>query len=99
MSATPEQPSLVSISVRVRRTITQDAYVSVLVRDAVMKVDEDGAARLDPDRIFARAVELGGHPDAEWRTESTTVAVHPTQSPPPAERAALREVDMLEEEG
>lgn len=78
-----------SVSVRIRRTILEEAHVLVLVpvTDAVVTDDH-----LDGAKIFAAAVQIG-HDDAHvWRREgSPTVEIHPLQTPPPhlAARPAL----------
>ena len=70
-----------SISVRLQRTTVEEAYVSVPVTDVVMREpDEDGTVRLDPQKVFAAAVELGA--EADWLAEERQVGVHPVQKAP-----------------
>jgi hypothetical protein len=70
--------------VRLRRTVVQERFVSVPVTDAVMadERDADGTTHLDPEKLWAVAVELGSD-DADWVTEESTVEPHPIQKPPP----------------
>ncbi|MFG2692974.1 hypothetical protein [Kitasatospora sp. NPDC048407] len=71
-----------SISVRLRRTTVEEAYVSVPVTDAVMQdePDADGSQHLDAAKVFAVALELGA--SAEWLPEDGRVVVHPIQKAP-----------------
>lgn len=73
-----------SISVRLRRVISQEGYVLVPVDDAVMQAipDADGTYRLDPDKVFAEAVRLGESLDT-WQAEEEQIIVHPIQKSPP----------------
>lgn len=71
-----------SISVRLRRTIHQSLHVSVPVTNEVMSQQPDGSARLDPDKVFARATEIGATEHHEWTVEDDLVKVHPNQTPP-----------------
>lgn len=67
---------------RVQRTTVEQAYVSVPVTDAVMQDEPaaDGSYRLDGEKLFAAAVELG-RGVATWQLEEREVAVHPIQGP------------------
>ncbi|MFC9817347.1 hypothetical protein ACFVJM_35445 [Streptomyces virginiae] len=73
-----------SISVRLQRTTVEEAYVSVPVTDAVMQREpaDDGSwsYRLDTDKLFAAAVELGN--EADWLSEGQQTVVHPIQKAP-----------------
>jgi hypothetical protein len=71
-----------SISVRLQRTIHQSLHVSVPVTGEVMSQHPDGTERLDPDKVFARATELGAADHHEWTVEDDLVGVHPIQTPP-----------------
>ncbi len=66
-----------SISVRLRRVITEEAYVKVPVTDELIV---DG--HLDGQKVFAEAVRLGGAASTGWHPESYDVLVHPVQQPP-----------------
>ena len=71
-----------SISVRLQRTTVEESYVSVPVTDAVMQEEpaEDGSYRIDTEKLFAAAVELGS--EADWLSEEQRVVVHPIQKAP-----------------
>jgi hypothetical protein len=71
-----------SISVRLQRTTVEESYVSVPVTDAVMQEEptEDGSYRLDTDKLFAAAIELGN--GADWLPEDQQVVLHPVQKAP-----------------
>jgi hypothetical protein len=75
-----------SIRLRLRRTIIQDAYVSVPVTDAVTRQDEDGEWRVDGEAVFAAGVELGNDARVEWKTEEETTEAHPMQTRMPDDR-------------
>jgi hypothetical protein len=73
-----------SISVRLRRTVVEERYVSVPVTEAVLQdqPDEDGSLRLDGQKVFEEALRLGAD-EQDWLPEDRTVEVHPIQQPPP----------------
>ncbi|EPD68820.1 hypothetical protein [Streptomyces sp. HGB0020] len=72
-----------SVSVRLRRTVVEERYVSVPITEALLQSDpdEDGARRLDPDKLVAAAIRLG-QDDADWRPEGREVTMHPIQKAP-----------------
>lgn len=71
-----------SISVRLRRTVVEERYVSVPVTEVVLQDHEDGSLRLDGRKVFEEAVRLGAD-DQDWLQEDRTVEIHPIQQPPP----------------
>jgi hypothetical protein len=77
-----------SILFHLRRTVCEEAYVSVPVTDAVMKKEPeaDGTYRLDFEALVAAAVRISAHPKVEWRTESAATEMHPVQQPLPEDR-------------
>lgn len=88
-----------SISVRLQRTTVEEAYVSVPVTDAVMLREpaDDGSFRLDTDKLFAAAVELGS--EADWLSEGQRTVVHPIQKAPDRADEAERGRTRLNETG
>ena len=72
-----------SVSFRLRRTVVEERYVSVLITDAVMAAepDEDGARHLDSAKLVAAAIQLG-QDDADWLLEEREVTLHPIQTAP-----------------
>lgn len=71
-----------SIAVRLRRTVTEEAYVSVPVSDEVMspEPDENGNYHLDGDKVMEAAVNLGSDPKTHWKIEGKPVIEpHPIQ--------------------
>ena len=67
---------------RLRRTVTEEAYVSVLVSDELMnpEPDENGNYHLDADKVVQAAVNLGSDPKTHWTIEGKPViAPHPIQ--------------------
>jgi hypothetical protein len=77
-----------SVSFRLRRVTTEEAYVYVPVTDDVMTFDGT-ASRLDVDKLAAAAVELGR--EAEWLPEALNVGLHPIQKPAPEDRPPWKE--------
>jgi hypothetical protein len=80
----PPDPTY-SIVVRVRRVITQDAYVRVPVTDAVVAadLDADGHQHLDGGKVMAEARRLAATDDVAWRVEEQEIDLHPVQNTPP----------------
>ncbi len=74
------------ISLRVRRTTVEDAYVNVPVTDAVMKPTGEGTFGIDVDAFAAEGIRLSQDPRVEWQTESSTTECHPIQQPKPENR-------------
>ena len=76
-----------SISVRLRRVVTEEVHVSVLVTEALMaeEPEPDGTFRLRPGAVFAEAQRLGREDTGlVWRADGPVeVSVHPVQTPPP----------------
>ena len=81
-----------SISLRGRRTILQDAFVSVPLSRALRKArpEADGSHRLDLDALVAEGVRLSNEPGVEWQDEQRETTPHPRQRPIPAERTMYR---------
>lgn len=84
-----DQPRTYSISVRVRRTTLEYAYVLVPVDNQIMRTDdaglplrdENGSARIDGEKFAAQAVTLAGSSIVEWYPESSHIEPHPLQKP------------------
>jgi hypothetical protein len=74
-----------SIVVRVRRVITQDAYVRVPVTDAVMAAepDADGNDHLDGGKVMAEARRMAEADDVAWLVQEQQIDLHPVQHTPP----------------
>lgn len=79
-----------SILLRVRRTIHEDAYISVPVTTAIMKQNEDGSFALDPEALVVEAAKLAASADVPWATEATTIEPHPIQQPMPEGRTCFQ---------
>lgn len=71
-----------SISVRLQRTTTEFAYVSVPVTDDLMDEQADGTGRIDVATMVQRAIEMGGAAGVAWHPEEQRVQPHPIQAPP-----------------
>jgi hypothetical protein len=80
-----------SISVRLQRTTTEEAYLSIPVDGAIMQEEPvaDGSFRIDPDKLWAEAIRLAKQ-SAEWVVEDSQVAPHPIQQAPPWVAGQLR---------
>jgi hypothetical protein len=75
-----------SVSVRLRRTKVEYAFVSVPVTGNVIEQDAEDAARLrmSGDRIFELAKSMGSDPSVLWAEESEPlIEIHPLQTAPP----------------
>ena len=74
------------IALRLRRTMHEDAYISVPATDAIMIQNEDGTGSIDFDAFVAEAIRLSKDPRAEWKVEEVDTVPHPTQQPIPDDR-------------
>jgi hypothetical protein len=75
-----------SVSVRLRRTKVEYAFVSVPVTGNVMEQDAEDAAglRMSGDRIFELAKGMGSDPSVLWAEENEPlIEIHPLQTAPP----------------
>ena len=79
-----EVPRTYSISVRLRRTTTEETYLSVPVDESIMQNEPaaDGSYRIDPDKLWAEAIRLAEQP-TNWTIEDRQVTPHPIQQAPP----------------
>ncbi len=75
--------NIYSISIRLRRTTTETAFVLVPATGAIMIPQPDGTARIDPEKMTAVAVQLGNDPVLKWEVESKSIEPHPIQIAPP----------------
>jgi hypothetical protein len=73
-----------SISVRLRRTKTETAHVSVPISDELTRPNDEGEGRkLDVDKIMNAALELGKSESTKWEQEGEPqIEPHPLQSAP-----------------
>ena len=83
MAAEEDEPRTYSVSVRLQRTALESTFVSVPVSPDVVIAQPDGSGKLDVEKLFARAIEMGREPGCVWETESLDVQLHPNQMPPP----------------
>jgi hypothetical protein len=75
-----------SVSVRLRRTKVEYAFVSVPVTGNVMEQDPEDPTRLrmSGDKVFDLAKRMGADPTVLWAEESEPlIEVHPLQTAPP----------------
>jgi hypothetical protein len=74
------------ISVRLRRTVTEEVHVSVPVDNSLIspQPEHDGTYRLDTDKVCVRAIEMGREATG-WRAEGVKIEPHPIQTPRPPE--------------
>jgi hypothetical protein len=79
-----EQAETFSVSIRVQRTTTEEAFVSVPVTPDLIVTQPDGTGRIDTGKLFSRAVEMGHESSVVWQTETQEVQLHPIQVPPPS---------------
>lgn len=70
------------ITVRVRRTVTEEIHVVVRVTDEVMDLSDPAQPELDVKAVFAKACAMA-QAAGGWRPESETIEPHPIQTPDP----------------
>ena len=82
--------STYSIVLRVRRIITEDAYISVPVTNEIMKAlpEEDGTFHIDFEAFEKKAIQLSEDASVEWCNEDMVCQVHPIQQPIPEKRTS-----------
>jgi hypothetical protein len=76
-----------SVSIRLRRVITESAHVSVTITPDLMRSDPNnpGYGSLDGEKILLAAVEQGGQPSTKWvPDEANLITPHPIQTAPDA---------------
>jgi hypothetical protein len=73
-----------SVSVRLRRTKTETAHVSVPITDELTRPNDEGEGRkLDGEKIMKTALELGKIQSTKWEQEGEIqIELHPLQTPP-----------------
>jgi hypothetical protein len=72
-----------SISLRLRKTTTEEAFVRVPVTGELIVWQADGTGRIDSDKLIHRAIEIGKDSGIGWQREGEVVEPHPIQTPPP----------------
>ena len=75
-----------SVSVRLRRVITEAAQVSVQITSDLIRVDagDPETVTLDAEKIFQAAIEQGRQDSTLWTREGDAlIELHPNQTPPP----------------
>lgn len=75
----PDDAMTYSISLRLRRTTIDYAYISVPVTGDVVKRDAQGVGRLDVVELTRLALEMGKDPGVTWYQEEQTAEPHPVQ--------------------
>lgn len=78
-----------SVLVHLQRTVVLDAYVSVPVTEELLREEADGTHRLNTDKLFAAARELGNDRRVDWQVESSDTQVHGIQKPLPEDRVTF----------
>ena len=78
-----------SVLVHLQRTVVLDAYVSVPVTEELLRQEADGSHRLNTDKLFAAARELGNDRRVDWQVESSDTQVHGIQKPLPEDRVTF----------
>jgi hypothetical protein len=71
-----------SVSFRLRRTITETAFVSVPVTGYLIQPGPSGAL-LNVDKMVQAAIDMGSLDSTNWVVEGNTlIELHPTQTRP-----------------
>jgi hypothetical protein len=81
-----EQQRTYSISVRLRRTKVEYAFVSVPVNEQVweQQPEDPKKRRINGEMVFEIAKRMGGDPGVLWAQESeANIEIHPSQTAPP----------------
>jgi len=73
-----------SISVRLRRSQTETAHVSVPITEEVLGSNDDGEGKkMDVDKIIEAALRLGKLESTKWEPEGEPeIQLHPIQNGP-----------------
>ena len=76
-----EEKSL-SISVRLRRSRTETAHVSVPIAEDVTRLDDEGSGRkIDVDKVIEAALRIGALDSTKWELEKEPeITLHPVQA-------------------
>jgi len=86
-SEEPGKMQTYSISIRLQRTTTEYAYVSVPVNDDLLVKQADGIGRVDPAKLGEISIALGKSDEVRWHPEDQNIQMHPMQqAPEPGER-------------
>ena len=72
-----------SVSLRLQRTTTEFAFVSVPLTADLTIAKPDGTGQIDVEKMVQRAVEMGQAADIPRELESQQVQPHLIQTPPP----------------
>ena len=83
-----EQPTY-SVQLRLRRVTHEDAYVSVLIDEKVLQLQEDGTSTIDFEKFVTEALRISAAPGVDWQVESIQRDAHPTQAVRPANRGVV----------
>jgi len=75
MSDEDNNKSTLSVQVRLRRTVTKAAHISVEITRALVTDDN----RIDGKKVFERALEMATSPQITWQVEQDNIEVHPIQ--------------------
>ena len=75
------------MSVRLRRTRTEVAHVSVPITKEVTRLNDEGdGQKLDVDKIIEAALQLGTLESTQWEIEGEPeIQLHPVQNAPETE--------------
>jgi hypothetical protein len=79
------QAKTYSVSVRLRRTTIEEAFVSVPITTDMWKApDDQGRVSLDGEKVMAEALNIGSDPETVWTLEEQPkIEHHPIQKAPP----------------
>ncbi|RYZ61184.1 MAG: hypothetical protein EOP09_20275 [Proteobacteria bacterium] len=81
-----EENKTYSIALRLRRVVYEDAYISVPVTDAVIRVKDDGSGTVDFKALVAQGIRIGESEGVQWKVEESQIEIHPVQGPLPKGR-------------
>lgn len=78
----PEPGASYSVSLRLRRTTVEYAYVNVPVVADLVKPDDQGVGRIDVEVLTRWAIDMGRRPEVAWYREEQQIEPHPLQKAP-----------------
>jgi hypothetical protein len=79
-----EDETSYSISIRLRHTTVEHAYMNVSVEDGIIVPDGQGTGRIDVAKMTERAVGMGHRFEVARSQEEPRIEPHPIQKAPEA---------------
>ena len=97
-AADNEEQQTCSVQLRLRRVTHEDAYVSVLIDEKVIQLQEDGTGTIDFEKFVTEAIRISAAPGVDWQVESIQCDAHPIQAVRPDDRGVVDSFCLPEEQ-